>query len=126
MNTILITGASSGIGKATALRFRAEGWNVIATMRDPAAGADLAALDKLLVTRLDVTDSAALRAATRRGSSMMILRPCSHGASSRANGTWVVLPAPGGASSTRRACAARWSRICGSSGEMGKREEFIG
>lgn len=67
MNTILITGASSGIGKATALRFQAEGWNVIATMRDPAAGADLAALDNLLVTRLDVTDSASIAAAVDAG-----------------------------------------------------------
>lgn len=67
MNTILITGASSGIGKATALRFQSEGWNVIATMRDPAAGADLAALDNLLVTRLDVTDSASIAAAVNEG-----------------------------------------------------------
>jgi hypothetical protein len=56
MKTILITGASSGIGKATALRFQSEGWNVIATMRDPAAGADLA-LDNVLVAQLDVTDA---------------------------------------------------------------------
>ena len=49
--------------RATALRFRAEGWNVIATMRDPAAGADLAALDNLLVTRLDVTDAGSIMSA---------------------------------------------------------------
>ena len=67
MNTILITGASSGIGKATALRFRSEGWNVIATMRDPAAGADLAALENVLVLRLDVTDGATIRAAVDGG-----------------------------------------------------------
>lgn len=67
MNTILITGASSGIGKATALRFQSEGWNVIATMRDPGAGADLAALDNVLVTRLDVTDSASIAAAVNEG-----------------------------------------------------------
>lgn len=67
MNTILITGASSGIGKATALRFQSEGWNVIATMRDPAAGADLAALDNVLVTRLDVTDGASIAAAVAAG-----------------------------------------------------------
>lgn len=67
MNTILITGASSGIGKATALRFQAEGWNVIATMRDPAAGAELAALDNVLVTRLDVTDGASIVAAVAEG-----------------------------------------------------------
>lgn len=67
MNTILITGASSGIGKATALRFQSEGWNVIATMRDPAAGADLAALGNVLVTRLDVTDSTSIAAAVNEG-----------------------------------------------------------
>ena len=67
MKTILITGASSGIGKATALRFQAEGWNVIATMRDPAVGADMAALDNVLVSRLDVTDAASIAAAVAEG-----------------------------------------------------------
>lgn len=67
MNSILITGASSGIGKATALRFQSEGWNVIATMRDPAAGADLAELDNVLVTRLDVTDGSSIAAAVEEG-----------------------------------------------------------
>lgn len=67
MNTILITGASSGIGKATALRFQSEGWNVIATMRDPAAGADLATLDNVLITQLDVTESASIAMAMDAG-----------------------------------------------------------
>ena len=67
MKTILITGASSGIGKATTVRFQAEGWNVIATMRDPAAGADLAALDNVLVARLDVTDAGSIAAAVAQG-----------------------------------------------------------
>lgn len=67
MNTILITGASSGIGKAAALRFQAEGWNVIATMRSTADGAELAALDNVLVTRLDVTDGASIAAAVSEG-----------------------------------------------------------
>ena len=66
MPTILITGASSGIGKATALRFQAEGWNVVATMRDP-SGSDLADLDNVLATRLDVTDAASITAAVADG-----------------------------------------------------------
>lgn len=39
--TILITGASSGIGKATALWFARQHWNVAATMRHPENGQDL-------------------------------------------------------------------------------------
>ena len=55
--TVLITGASSGIGLATAKRFARAGWNVVATMRSPAAGVELAPLgDHLLITRLDVQD----------------------------------------------------------------------
>jgi NAD(P)-dependent dehydrogenase (short-subunit alcohol dehydrogenase family) len=67
MKTILITGASSGIGKATALRFQSEGWNVIATMRDTAAGAELATLDNVLVARLDVTDADSIAATVGEG-----------------------------------------------------------
>ncbi|MEV8468875.1 SDR family oxidoreductase [Fluviibacterium sp. DFM31] len=67
MKTILITGASSGIGKATAQRFQSEGWNVVATMRDPSAGVDLGALDNVLVTRLDVTDAGSIAAALADG-----------------------------------------------------------
>jgi NAD(P)-dependent dehydrogenase (short-subunit alcohol dehydrogenase family) len=54
--TVLITGTSSGIGHAAAKLFAANGWKVIATMRKPAAGTDLAALGDVLVTRLDVQD----------------------------------------------------------------------
>ena len=35
---IVITGASSGIGKATAKHFADKGWNVAATMRNPGKG----------------------------------------------------------------------------------------
>lgn len=61
--TALITGASSGIGRATADRFQSEGWNVVATMRNPDDGTALAGLDNVLVTRLDVTDPASIDAA---------------------------------------------------------------
>ena len=65
--TILITGASSGIGKATAALFADRGWNVIATMRNPDDGADLADLDNVLVTALDVLDSDSIQAAVAAG-----------------------------------------------------------
>ena len=61
--TVLITGASSGIGRAAARRFHDEGWNVVATMRNPDAETELSALDNVLVTRLDVTDPASIETA---------------------------------------------------------------
>lgn len=60
--TIFITGASSGIGKATAHYFHDKGWNVVATLRDPAQAGDLAVLPRVLVSRLDVTDAASITA----------------------------------------------------------------
>ena len=59
--TILITGASTGIGKATALLFQKKGWNVIATMRSPDKGVDLQQLDRCAVLPLDVTDTVSIR-----------------------------------------------------------------
>jgi NADP-dependent 3-hydroxy acid dehydrogenase YdfG len=54
--TILITGASSGIGKETARLFQSRGWNVIATMRNPENENELSQLDNVLVAKLDVLD----------------------------------------------------------------------
>lgn len=53
--TVLITGASSGIGKATAIFFQEKGWNVIATMRTPEKEEELVGLENVWVTKLDVT-----------------------------------------------------------------------
>ncbi len=65
--TILITGASSGIGKETAKLFADRGWNVIATMRTPDKEEELTGRDNILVTRLDVIDAASIETAVAAG-----------------------------------------------------------
>jgi NAD(P)-dependent dehydrogenase (short-subunit alcohol dehydrogenase family) len=65
MKTILITGASSGIGRSTALRFQAAGWNVVATMRKPSDAGDLVQLERVRVVPLDVTDRNSIAAAVQ-------------------------------------------------------------
>ena len=54
--TIFITGASSGLGKATAKLFQSKGWNVIATMRNPENETELTRLDNVSLFPLDVTN----------------------------------------------------------------------
>lgn len=56
--TVLITGASSGIGRSTALHFAEKGWTVIATLRSPEK-TDLTH-ENIHVFRLDVTDTKAI------------------------------------------------------------------
>lgn len=65
--TIFITGASSGIGLATAKLFQAKGWNVVATMRKPKMAGNLAGLANMLITRLDVTDTGRIEGAIDAG-----------------------------------------------------------
>ncbi|MEN0055524.1 MAG: SDR family oxidoreductase [Mucilaginibacter sp.] len=64
---ILITGASSGIGKETARYFAAKGWNVIATMRSPEKETELTKLDNVLVTKLDVQNIESIKSAITAG-----------------------------------------------------------
>jgi NAD(P)-dependent dehydrogenase (short-subunit alcohol dehydrogenase family) len=52
----VVTGASRGIGAAVALELAHRGFDVVATMRDVRAGADLAAVPNITVARLDVTE----------------------------------------------------------------------
>lgn len=59
--TILITGASAGLGKSTAKLFQSKGWNVIATMRNPENEKELTQLENVTVLKLDVTDPAQIQ-----------------------------------------------------------------
>jgi len=65
--TIFITGASTGIGKATAKLFQSKGWNVIATMRNPGNETELSNLDNVLVAKLDVLDLDSIKNAVAQG-----------------------------------------------------------
>jgi NAD(P)-dependent dehydrogenase (short-subunit alcohol dehydrogenase family) len=65
--TVLITGASSGFGKAIAQLFASRGWNVIATMRNTADAADLGDSSNVLVAELDVTVPTSIDRAIKSG-----------------------------------------------------------
>ena len=65
-STVLMTGCSSGFGRASAALFLARGWNVVATMRSPRPEL-FEESDRLLVTALDVTDPESVSAAVAGG-----------------------------------------------------------
>jgi NAD(P)-dependent dehydrogenase (short-subunit alcohol dehydrogenase family) len=62
VNTVLITGCSSGYGLETAHHFHAQGWSVIATMRAP-RGDLLPRSERMRVLPLDVTRPESIAAA---------------------------------------------------------------
>ncbi len=67
--TILISGASRGIGHATALRLAADGWQVYAGVRTEADGRRLAGeagRERIVPVTLDVTDAAQIAALDER------------------------------------------------------------
>ncbi|WP_017932425.1 SDR family oxidoreductase [Robiginitomaculum antarcticum] len=68
--TIFITGASSGIGEATAKLLATHGWNVVITARGKAKLNEIAKQiggDKVLAVKCDVTDYDSLEAAVKAG-----------------------------------------------------------
>jgi NAD(P)-dependent dehydrogenase (short-subunit alcohol dehydrogenase family) len=62
--TIVITGSSSGIGRATALHFAARGWRVVATMRD-VSRSPFGNVPGISVVALDVTRPDSIAAAVK-------------------------------------------------------------
>src|SRR5262245_26029805 len=65
--SVLITGTSSGYGKATAQLFLDRGWNVVATMRRPDQAIFRGPADRLRVLPLDVTDPDSISKAIASG-----------------------------------------------------------
>lgn len=60
---VLITGASCGIGLASADYFHRQGWNVAASMREPTKDLISSERNGLIYPRLDVTDPKSIQAA---------------------------------------------------------------
>ena len=65
--TMLITGTSSGYGKATTEHFLRGGWNVVATMRGPDPDIFDAPINRLRVFPLDVTSEQNIAALLESG-----------------------------------------------------------
>lgn len=72
MQTILITGCSSGYGLETARHFLANGWNVIATMRTPREDI-LPRSERLRILPLDVTSEASIAAVVKAAGPIDVL-----------------------------------------------------
>jgi len=60
MQSIVITGSSSGLGKATAKYFAEQGWRVAATMRTPEKETELTEIENISIYQLDVSDTTSI------------------------------------------------------------------
>ena len=92
MRSALVTGASTGIGRATAMRLDAAGWRVFAGVRRE-ADADLlreAGSERLAPLILDVTDAGQIEAAAEE----IAARTGSDGLDGLVNNAGIALPSP--------------------------------
>lgn len=72
MNTVLITGCSSGYGLETARHFHEQGWTVVATMRSPRPSL-LPSSDRMRVIALDVTQPESIASALQASGRIDVL-----------------------------------------------------
>lgn len=72
MKTVLVTGCSSGYGLETARYFHTQGWNVIATMRQPREGL-LPISERMRLLALDVTRPESIAAAIQAAGPIDVL-----------------------------------------------------
>jgi NAD(P)-dependent dehydrogenase (short-subunit alcohol dehydrogenase family) len=91
MRSVLVTGASTGIGRATALRLDASGWKVFAGVRKPEDAESLgeAASSRLAPVFLDVTDADQIAAAAE-----LIEKESDGGLDGLVNNAGVAIPGP--------------------------------
>jgi NAD(P)-dependent dehydrogenase (short-subunit alcohol dehydrogenase family) len=91
MRSVLVTGASTGIGRATALRLDGAGWRVFAGFRDPAAGESLRAegSERIVPVQLDVTEPEQIAAAAAR-----VEEEAEGGLQGLVNNAGVAIPGP--------------------------------
>ncbi len=91
MRSVLVTGASTGIGRATALRLDGTGWQVFAGVRNPDDAESLreAASPRLIPVFLDVTDPEQIASAAEQ-----VEREGEGGLSGLVNNAGVAIPGP--------------------------------
>jgi NAD(P)-dependent dehydrogenase (short-subunit alcohol dehydrogenase family) len=91
VRSVLVTGASTGIGRATALRLDADGWRVFAGVRKEADAESLRqeASSSLVPVTLDVTDPEQIAAAAER-----VERESDGGLDGLVNNAGVAVPGP--------------------------------
>ena len=66
MKSVVITGASSGLGKAAAKYFAERNWRVAATMRTPEKETELTEIENVSVYQLDVSDTPSINNAAQQ------------------------------------------------------------